>query len=176
MAIRDPKVRPRSRERLNRSGTLYDEAALPGSSGPPPPRGDWRSQIVSLSGTNVLAGIWLIIAPWVLAYSVRDPRWNDVVFGIIVGVLALIRVMGAYRAEILSLINVLIGGWLIVAAFTIDHSGRASWNDVILGVIVFLLAVSSADASAHLLRRRRTRTERRPRAATESPNRLVEKR
>ena len=170
MAIGDPKTRPRTRGPLARRGagdrrgpldrstTLYDEAALPGGGGPPPPRGDWRSEIIGLSGLNVLAGIWLIIAPWVLGYSAKDPRWNDVVFGIIVGILALIRVMGAYRAEVLSLVNALIGAWLVVAAFTIDYSIRASWNDVILGVIVFLLAVSSADASAHLPGRRRTGT------------------
>src|SRR5437868_13716449 len=58
---------------------------------PVAPRHDWRSEIVSLSGLNVIAGIWLIIAPWVLGYSGRDPRWNDVVFGIIVGIFALVR-------------------------------------------------------------------------------------
>lgn len=62
--------------------------------------------------------------------------------------------IGAYRVEILSLINVLIGGWLVVAAFTIDFSVRASWNDVVLGVVVFLLAVSSADAAARIPFRR----------------------
>lgn len=167
MATREPRLNPRSRSRSRsrgatpRAGTVYDQtppqvgAAPP----PPPPRTDWRSEIVGLSGLNVLAGIWLIIAPWVLGYSARDPRWNDVVFGIVVGVLALVRATGAYRAEWLSWINAAIGVWLVIAAFTIDHTAVASWNDVILGIIVFLLAVGSADATANLLGRRRPPTK-----------------
>jgi hypothetical protein len=46
--------------------------------------------------------------------------------------------------------------WLFVAAFTIDHTARAGWNDIILGIIVFLLAAGSAEASSHLRWRRRT--------------------
>lgn len=153
MAIHEPRTRRSARRPLLRRGTAYHESpALVGSAPPPPPR-DWRSEIVGFSGLNVLAGIWLIIAPWVLGYSTSDPRWNDVVFGIIVGVLALIRVGGAYRAEVLSWINLLIGAWLVVAAFTIDSTARASWNDVILGIIVFLLAAGSAEASSRVLRR-----------------------
>jgi hypothetical protein len=117
---------------------------------------------VGLSGLNVIAGIWLIIAPWVLAYSRRDPRWNDVVFGIIVGIFALTRASGAYREEWLSWLNALIGIWLFVAAFTIDHTGQAVWNDIILGIIVFLLAIGSAEATAHLRPRGRGTAPRPP--------------
>ena len=90
-----------------------------------------------------------------LGYSARDPRWNDVVFGIIVGVFALTRALGAYREDWLSWINALIGIWLIVAAFTIDYTSTAGVNDVILGVIVFLLAAGSAEATGRLFPRRR---------------------
>ena len=106
-----------------------------------------REGVVTLSGLNVLAGIWLIIAPWVLGYTSADPRWNDVVFGAIVGVLALVRVGGAFRAAWLSAVNAAIGVWLFIAAFTIDSSATATWNDWILGVIVFALAAGSATAT-----------------------------
>jgi hypothetical protein len=157
MSIHEPRTRRPVRGRFRRRGPVYHEATrAPGSAPPPPPPArDWRSDIIGFSGLNVLAGIWLIIAPWVLGYSARDPRWNDVGFGIIVGVLALTRVSGAYRTEALSWINLLIGAWLVVACFTIDFTARASWNDVILGVIVFLLAAGSAEASSRLLSRRR---------------------
>jgi hypothetical protein len=135
--------------------TVPDRGAAP----PPPPRAGWRDQIITFSGLNLLAGIWLIIAPWVLGYSSSDPRWNDVVFGIIVGVLALVRMSGAYRAEWLSWINALIGVWLFVAAFTIDQTRVAAWNDIILGIIVFLLAVGSAEGTAALRWRRGRTTE-----------------
>jgi hypothetical protein len=156
MAIREPRVRPRRGQPAARRGTLYRSTASPRGTAPPPPQPpDWRSEIVGLSGLNVIAAIWLIIAPWVLAYSGSDPRWNDVVFGIIVGIFALTRATGAYREDWLSGLNAVIGVWLFVAAFTIDHTNVASWNDIILGIIVFLLAIGSAEATANAFRRRR---------------------
>ncbi len=110
-------------------------------------RYDWRSDVIGFSGLNIIAGIWLIIAPWVLGYSGRDPRWNDVVFGAIVAVIGLVRVAGGYREAWLSWINAAIGVWIFIAAFAIDHTGRASWNDIILGVIVCALALGSAGST-----------------------------
>lgn len=114
--------------------------------GPPGPGGNWRDEVMGASGVNVLAGIWLIIAPFVLAYS-SNVYWNDIVFGAIVGILALIRISGAYRESWLSWINMLIGVWIFVSAFWLDNQARASWNDVILGAIVFFLGLISATAS-----------------------------
>jgi hypothetical protein len=107
----------------------------------------WRGDVAVASGLNVLAGIWLIIAPFVLGYGSGDPYWNDIVFGAIVAVLALVRISGAYRASELSWINALIGVWLFVSAFWLDNTGRAGGNDIILGIIVFLLAIASASAT-----------------------------
>jgi hypothetical protein len=114
---------------------------------PEPPRHDWRNEVATASGLNVLAGIWLVIAPFVLGYGNGDPIWNDVVFGAIVGLLALARVGGAYRAASLSWINALIGVWLFCSAFWLDATGTAGWNDIILGLIVFVLGVASATAT-----------------------------
>jgi hypothetical protein len=47
---------------------------------------------------NVIAGIWLIISPFVLGYGSGDAYWNPIVFGAIVAVVALARLGGAYRA------------------------------------------------------------------------------
>jgi hypothetical protein len=38
-------------------------------------------------------------------------------------------------------LNVLIGAWIFISAFWLDGTGRASWNDVILGAIVFILGI-----------------------------------
>jgi hypothetical protein len=109
--------------------------------------GDWRSIVIAASGLNVLAGIWLIIAPFVLGYSNGDPYWNDIVFGAIVTVLALARVSGAYRASWMSWLNMLIGAWIFVSAFWLDNTSNAGTNDIILGAIVFVLGLISATAS-----------------------------
>jgi hypothetical protein len=62
---------------------------------------------------------------------------------------------GVFQAVWLSWINALIGAWLFVAAFTIDQSGAAGWNDAVVGVLVFLLAIGSAAATERLVRLRR---------------------
>ena len=110
-------------------------------------RGDWRSTVMAASGINVLAGIWLIIAPFVLGYNDGDPHWNDIVFGAIVAVLALARVAGAYRASWMSWLNMLIGAWIFISAFWLDNTSTAETNDIILGAIVFVLGLISASAS-----------------------------
>lgn len=95
----------------------------------------------------MIAGIWLIIAPFVLGYHSGDPYWNDIVFGAMTAVIALLRVGGAYRATWLSLVNALIGVWIFISAFWLDQSTTAAVNDIILGAIVFFLAIVSASAS-----------------------------
>ncbi len=46
--------------------------------------------MTGLSWLNVLAGIWLIIAPWILGYQTLGAKINDVVLGVIITVVALI--------------------------------------------------------------------------------------
>ena len=109
--------------------------------------GGWRSEVIGSSGLNVLIGAWLVIAPWVLGYTSGDPKWNDVIFGILVGTFGLTRVLGAYRASWMSWLNALIGAWIFIAAFTIDSSTVAFWNDIACGAAVFVLAIWSATVS-----------------------------
>jgi hypothetical protein len=104
--------------------------------------------VATAAGLNLIAGIWLIIAPFVLGYANGDPYWNDIVFGAIVAVIALVRLSGAYRADWLSWLNALIGIWIFVSAFWLDQTMTAGWNDIILGAIVFVLGMIGATARA----------------------------
>ena len=113
----------------------------------PPPRQDWRSEVAGASGLNILAGIWLIISPWIVGYTSDDHMWNPIVFGAIIGALAAGRAFGLYREAWLSWVNALIGAWLFASAFWLAQSSQASWNVGILGVIVFVGALWSASAS-----------------------------
>lgn len=62
-----------------------------------------RGQVATASGLNVVAGIWLIIAPFLLGYSgITAALWNDIIIGIAVVVFAGIRISGAYQAAWLS--------------------------------------------------------------------------
>src|SRR5438105_1507816 len=96
-----------------------------------PARTDRRSTVATVAALNLIAGIWLIIAPFVLGYGNGDPYWNDIVFGAIVAFFALIRLSGAYRADWLSWLNALIGIWIFVSAFWLDATMTAGWNDII---------------------------------------------
>lgn len=107
-----------------------------------------RAETMTWSGLNVLAGIWLIISPFVLGYSGRDATWNPIVFGAIVGVLALARFAGAFAGRALSGVNMAIGVWLFISAWWLADTTRAAWNVGIMGVVVFALAGLAASATA----------------------------
>lgn len=108
-----------------------------------------HEQIVLASGANLLLGLWLIAAPFVLTYTAANARGNDVIFGIIIATIAAVRVFGAYRSAWLSWINVVLGAWLIIAPFVLGYGGHTHpmWNDVIVGILVAAFGVWSALAT-----------------------------
>lgn len=123
------------------------------ATGPVEPNGPTRaagSQIMAASGVNLLAGIWLIIAPFLLGYSDQaSPLWNDIIVGVLIAAMAGARVAGAFRAPSLSWVNVILGGWLIIAPFLLGYSDDANplWNDIIVGIVVVLFGIWSAVSS-----------------------------
>lgn len=111
--------------------------------------GDRRTVPVWTSSLNVAAGIWLIVAPFVLLYSRGTAQVNDIVLGAVIAVLAFIRALvpGAQTVW-LSWLNALLGVWLIIASFVLGYGGVARTNDIILGIIVLLLGIWSAAGTA----------------------------
>ena len=106
------------------------------------------SAVRTSGGLDILAGIWLILAPFLLNYSANGGSVaNDVVVGIAVLVLAGVQVSGEnYRVSWPSWTNALLGLWLIVTPFILGFptGSAAMWNDVILGIIVGALSLTSA--------------------------------
>ena len=105
------------------------------------------NNVKAASGFNILAGIWLILASFVLGYAaVAAAMWNEIVVGVVVLVLAAVRVGNPDRFAGLSWINMAAGLWLIAAPFVCGYSEvpRAMWNDVIMGIVVAALAAASA--------------------------------
>ncbi len=106
-----------------------------------------RRQSAGASSLNILLGLWLIIAPFVLNYArLEAAETNDIIVGIIVAVIAAIRSFGAFTQPGWSWVNVLLGIWLIIAPFVLGYSAYATplWNDIILGVLIAILAWTSA--------------------------------
>lgn len=97
-----------------------------------------------LSWVAFLGGLWLIISPFILGYSATNAAMNnDVIVGVIVGVLALITIIWARQtASWLSWIIALVGIWEIAAPFLLGYTSTtsAAWNGVILGIIILVFS------------------------------------
>jgi hypothetical protein len=95
---------------------------------------------------NILLGIWLLVAPFILSYTSSIAQWNDIIVGIIVLVLAAIREWQPEEWSGLSWVNALAGAWLVFAPFILAYSSvtAALWNDIIVGIVVAVLAIWSA--------------------------------
>lgn len=77
-------------------------------------------------------------------------RGNDIVIGAAVAVLAVVRIVAPRDVAWFSIVNVLLGGWLIMAPFALEHIGDvgvAMANDVVVGLVVVVMAATGAAAT-----------------------------
>ena len=131
--------------------------------GPAPPTRGYSAPAASAvmaSALVFIAGIWLIIAPFSLDYRNTggdfNGYWNDVVIGVALAAVALVRIVSPVATAPLSVINVLLGMWLIIAPFILGYNdgsdaAAATVNDIVVGLIVVVLAAVSllSGRSAH---------------------------
>lgn len=97
------------------------------------------------TGITALAGVWVLIAPFVLGYSgTQQAMLNDVIVGLAVLVLAGIRLFGALSQTWLSWLAALLGLWLLVSPFVLGNSGTPMTNDIIFGIVIIVFGVWSA--------------------------------
>lgn len=101
------------------------------------------------SALALLAGVWVVIAPFALGYadSGAFAFWNDILVGAAIALLALPRVVRTRRAPWLSVANVVLGAWLVLAPFLVGYretTPAAVGNDVIMGIMVVILSGTSA--------------------------------
>lgn len=108
-----------------------------------------RAQVQTASGLDVLAGIWLLISPFVLGFAAHQATTNNVILGIVIGIIAAIRVLGAFNYPGLSWLNAVLGLWVMLSPWILNFGQYAvpTTNNVIVGILVVLLAMWSALAS-----------------------------
>ena len=95
-----------------------------------------------MSWINLLGGIWFIIAPFIWGAASQGVA-NGVIVGIIVAILAIIRMSSAHSGWA-SWINGILGLWMIIAPWAISYVTVASrWSNVIAGIIVAIVGFSS---------------------------------
>lgn len=91
---------------------------------------------------NLVLGLWLLISPWVLAYAGETlPMWNAVIFGILIGVVALYALFQVFAWE--EWANAVFGVWMVISPWVLGFSGNfaAMLNAVIVGAVAFALAI-----------------------------------
>lgn len=109
-----------------------------------------RNALAAKAGTasflNFVAGIWLILSPFVLRFAdLPVALWNTLAVGVAVLVVAAARTARPAQHVALSWVNCALGIWLIAAPFILHYSmyTTAMGNDVIVGALVGLLALWS---------------------------------
>ncbi|HGY09861.1 MAG TPA: hypothetical protein ENK37_07405 [Oceanithermus profundus] len=96
-------------------------------------------------GVNLVLGLWLVVSPWVLAFSQNGAAlWNALIVGAIFVVLSLLALSDAKPWEEWS--ELVVALWLLVSPWVLGYSavGAAMWKAVIVAVIVGVLAYTAA--------------------------------
>lgn len=100
------------------------------------------------AGLTLVAGVWLVIAPFMLDYAHVggiDGYWNSTVVGALLILLALLRLGMPGRSLALCTVSAALGGWLLVAQHVLGYgegAPRATANEVATGVLVILLGLA----------------------------------
>ena len=95
------------------------------------------------AGLDVLAGIWILISPWVLAFwGVGTATGNNIILGIAILVLGAIAYNGPEEMWA-SWVNFILGIWMIVSPYVLGFSmfGRILSNNIVSGIVVAVLSI-----------------------------------
>lgn len=108
-----------------------------------------REQIMTASGLDALAGIWLLLSPFILRFLPGAAVTNNVLVGIVIAILAIIRFSGAYEQAWISWINAILGVWVLISPWVLQFADHRvpTTNNVITGIVVIILATWSALAT-----------------------------
>lgn len=125
----------------------------PASREPAPEVDDPGFGAEAFSALALLAGVWLVLAPFALDGLDSAATGNTTVVGVAVAAVALVRMAAPVRTAAVGIVNVGLGGWLVAAPLVLDLPAPAAVNDVVVGVL--LVVVSAASAVLGLRARRR---------------------
>lgn len=98
--------------------------------------------------SNLVLGLWLMVSPFALVFMNRhvfDVLWEDLLLGFGIATFSLCRVLSRRKGEIAVV------DWLVTALglltlvnpflYSYSHAPLAKWNNLVIGAIVFILAV-----------------------------------
>jgi hypothetical protein len=108
-----------------------------------------RKKMKGLNWIVVIAGVWELVAPFILGYAnVTAALWNAIIVGILFIILGAWAALTADAAtsKTLDWIAVVVGIWLIIAPFVLGYTAVtvALWNAIIVGIIAAACAFFAA--------------------------------
>lgn len=91
---------------------------------------------------NVIAGLWMLVSPWALAFAAETrPMWNSVVLGILIAAVALHAMFRQFAWQ--EWTQAFCGAWLIASPWVLGFSAlsAAAINAVGIGGVVLAAAL-----------------------------------
>lgn len=108
-----------------------------------------KSKAAKIGSTiTLLAGIWLFISPWVYATFALPNAWNNWIVGALLIIFAAIRLASPPTMSWLSWVNCALGVRTLFSPWIYGYAANSDRfvNSLILGIIVFIFAITSATA------------------------------
>lgn len=98
---------------------------------------------------NVVAGIWLLISPWVLAsYTTGWLTLGNTLFGALIAMFALAAIYRLMPIE--ELINAVLAAWIFISPWVLQPvSAALAWSNWITAAVVVVASISSMMRMPH---------------------------
>lgn len=91
---------------------------------------------------SLVLGLWLVIAPFALAYSHTAATLNEAIVGFLIAALSFIRLRSPVDAWTSWLIAGL-GLWLVLSPFIFGYNKASTyWNELLFGILLIILMIS----------------------------------
>lgn len=104
-----------------------------------------RTSIEAALIVTLLIGGWLIASPLALDY---DKPAVAVIWGVVVVVLAILRLVGGATSKTLGAVTAIAGVLIVITAFVIDDPPGPTANMALMGLAVIILSVVGSAAPA----------------------------
>lgn len=120
-----------------------------------PGSGNVNGKIGSIRAASViclLAAIWLFVSPWVYGAAARGDAWNSWVLGVVIFLLALLRISRPAFSTGISWVNAVLGAWVFCSPWIYGYLGNTGRfiNSLCVGFIVFVFALMSGIGATRL--------------------------
>lgn len=94
-----------------------------------------RAHLRTPLSVEMLAGIWLILSPFLLPNINTEALWSFLITGIVIFGAAITQRRDA-DTRWPTWITMLAGIWLVLAPLIVPYTSTATWNGMITGVVV----------------------------------------